>query len=189
MLVKYMQTCQKTVLVYNFCVQVKHAKQNVKHTKHAFVLPICGDLTGPNLYKNDWCFVLVCITWPRIVFRFGARSVIHYLDFPPTSSDWTSCCFKKKGKQILICIIRDPNITPIQCTSALSPLATSSLLGMRYLSRRIHIGALQIAKHPFLFRPHTMHFWCFRPFLQQVRVPSSSWLFPPDQVTLGVSLV
>ena len=47
-------------------VLVKHAKQNLnlKHTKHALLLPICSDLTnltGPDLYKSDWCFVEHCL--------------------------------------------------------------------------------------------------------------------------------
>ena len=77
----------------------------MKHIKHAPFLPICADLTGPDLHKGDQCFVLsACATWPRIVFRFGASAVGVSLSlcwFYPTSSGWSSCRFRKE-KQILM---------------------------------------------------------------------------------------
>ena len=78
-------TASANVWVYHFCIRVTQAKENIKHAKDALLLPICSNLTGPDLNKSDWRFVFVCTTLPRIVFRFVASSVtvVILIFFPP----------------------------------------------------------------------------------------------------------
>ena len=69
-----------------------------KDTKHALLLPICSDLNGPDRYKSDWCFVLVCVTWPRIAFRFSASSITVILISPSLLQVEVLVAFPKNQK-------------------------------------------------------------------------------------------
>ena len=96
----YASVLKKCIWVCHFRVQlqVAHAKQNLKDTQHALLLPICSDLNGPDRYKSDWCFVLVCVTWPRIAFRFSASSITVILISPSLLQVEVLVAFPKNQK-------------------------------------------------------------------------------------------